>query len=429
MTAGWSVQGDQSSASNFKTSDLQIAKGTGATPTFAMAHRMGLVKLNPTTKSVSNKLTYTYNKSDGTYTSSTSGSATITASNDFTGNKPYNSSGYWHIVKATAASTNTAMAFTCNTNQKDFWSEKSSGTDVGYGKYKTIDIQSDRTAANFEALFSYVGTCQTIAIPWYGIYKLQCWGASGGQGGSNANNGHGAYVAGNITLTKRSFYVYVGQQGSGTDYTASWNGGGPKGNQTDDGSGGGATDIRTVKHTDSNGWSGSSSLSSRIIVAAGGGGSDDSPTTNRTLSYGGGLQAYSGYYANYDINIYGATQSRGGSTTFSTDVPYPGTFGMACQTAYNNGCGGGGGYYGGGNSNMIGQGGSSFISGHPGCTTISGYAFVSGTTTMIDGIGKSWTTSSQTTGETAVQMPTTSGGKEALNTGHSGHGYAKITSQ
>ncbi len=152
------MQGDQSSLANYKTSDLQFSKASSASPSFTMVHKMGLVKLNPTTKSVSNKLTYTYNQANGSYTSDPTGTATVTASNDFTGNKPYSSSGYWHIIKATTASTNTAMAFTCNANQKDFWSEKSSGTDVGYGKYKTIDIQSDRNAANFEALFSYVGT-------------------------------------------------------------------------------------------------------------------------------------------------------------------------------------------------------------------------------------------------------------------------------
>ena len=173
---------DQQTVTAYKGSDLQLGMiSAGATPTVTMTHKMGLVRLNPTTKSVANKLTYTYNQANGSYTSSTSGSATITASNDFTGNKPYTvSSQYWHIVKATAAATNTAMSFTCNANQKDYWSAKSSGTDVGYGKYKVIDIQSDRTAANFEALFSYVGTCQTVTLPWYDNYVMQCWGAQGG---------------------------------------------------------------------------------------------------------------------------------------------------------------------------------------------------------------------------------------------------------
>lgn len=129
----------------------------------------------------------------------------------------------------------------------------------------------------------------------------------------------------------------------------------------------------------------------------------------------------------YTQKIYGATQSRGGYC--DAEPSYKGSFGMACQTAGNVYCGGGGGYYGGGNTDYVGIGGSSFISGHPGCSTISGYAFITGTTKMIDGIGRTWTTTSQATGGTAEQMPTTSGGKEALNTGHSGDGYAKITSQ
>ena len=235
-------------------------------------------------------------------------------------------------------------------------------------------------------------------------------------------------MCGNVALSKKALFVYVGPQGTSTSNTGTWNGGGPKGTQAEDGSGGGATDIRTTKHSDSNGWGGLTSLQSRIIVAAGGGGSDNSPVTDRTRSYGGGLQSYSGsVHSMYTQKIYGATQSRGGYC--DAEPSYKGSFGMACQTAGNVYCGGGGGYYGGGNTDYVGIGGSSFISGHPGCSTISGYAFITGTTKMIDGIGRTWTTTSQATGGTAEQMPTTSGGKEALNTGHSGDGYAKITSQ
>ena len=47
VTANWSVQNDQSSASNFRTSDLQIAKGTGSSArSFTMTHKMGLVDVS-----------------------------------------------------------------------------------------------------------------------------------------------------------------------------------------------------------------------------------------------------------------------------------------------------------------------------------------------------------------------------------------------
>ena len=119
------------------------------------------------------------------------------------------------------------------------------------------------------------------------------------------------------------------------------------------------------------------------------------------------------------------------SAAFSNGVA--GGKGYGGSTNSNREGGGGSGLYGGGsggvNHSIVGSGagGSSFISGHPGCSTVSGYSFTS--TQMIDGKGLSWTSAGQTTGGSAVQMPTTSGGLEALNSGHSGHGYAKISSQ
>ena len=457
--------------SNFRASDLQVAKlGTN----FAMAHKMGLVRLNPTTKSVATTLTYTYNKSDGGYTSSTSGTSTITASNDFTGNKPYAvNSQYWHIVKATGVNTNTAMSFTCNPNQKDFWSEKSSGTNVGYGKYRLIDIQSDRTAANFVAQFSCVKKCQTITLPWYDSYIMECWGAQGGDvpsigagSGPVPYGGKGAYVKGTIILSRDNvLYVYVGEQG-GYDITSNvrtFNGGGCGNSTTSDGHaarGGGATDIRTSKHSESDGWGGNTSLNSRIIIAAGGGGCTSYGTVATSTGNGsggaaGGLIGYSGsttykpskasaVASGSATNASGGNQQNGGigmlwdgaptvNGSLSSSNGSKGYGGMVEDIMYT--AGGGSGLYGGGSGGVVpacvgsAAGGSSFISGHPGCITISGYAFASGSTKMIDGKGLLWTTSSQTTGGSAERMPTTSGGQEALNTGHSGDGYAKITSQ
>ena len=252
---------------------------------------------------------------------------------------------------------------------------------------------------------------------------MECWGAQGGQGnGSNNtyNCGLGAYVCGIMELEgKQDFYIYVGQQGVAANNTGAWNGGGRKGIQPEDGSGGGSTDIRTILHTDNNGWGGSTSLKSRIIVAAGGGGSDNSPTIDRSLSYGGGIEAYSGKaHSMYTCNIFGASQTRGGYCDYE-GTTLVGAFGMGCQTASQNCCGGGGGYYGGGNTDIVGLGGSSYISGHTGCSTISGYVFSS--TVMIDGGGREWVSATR---GSAKSMPKPTGGTE---TGHSGNGYCKIT--
>lgn len=48
-----------------------------------------------------------------------------------------------------------------------------------------------------------------------------------------------------------------------------------------------------------------------------------------------------------------------------------------------------------------GAGGSSFFSGHPGCSTVTGYSFTN--TKMVDGKGLSWVTAEQTTGGSAEQ--------------------------
>jgi len=301
---------------------------------------------------------------------------------------------------------------------------------------------------------------------------LECWGAQGGDqsrtnhssgsgSGITPSGGKGAYVCGQILLSKGIVYAYVGEQGgyNNTTRTITFNGGGAGASDSGtDGSGsrgGGATDFRTTKHSDSNGWGGDASLNSRIIVAAGGGGCTTYGTVTNSTRDGsggpaGGLIGYSGLTTvktggsntslvnTYAANATGGTQSGGGSGwkwNGSLSSSSNGNKGYGGGSSATREGGGGGGLYGGGSGGVVshvvasGAGGSSFISGHPGCASITGYVFTTGTTKMIDGKGLTWTTSSQTTGGTAEQMPTTSGGQEALNAGHSGDGYAKITSQ
>lgn len=147
--------------------------------------------------------------------------------------------------------------------------------------------------------FEYTGTVQEVELP-AGKYKLQCWGAQGGNvtGAYAINGSKGGYSEGVLTLTKTTkLYVFVG--GQGTSYTSSasqtstsvvnggWNGGGAgvrtarySSGGTDGRSfprgGGGATDISTVTSTLSYS-SGrttrdSASLLARCIVAGGGAG-------------------------------------------------------------------------------------------------------------------------------------------------------------
>lgn len=160
--------------------------------------------------------------------------------------------------------------------------------------------------------FDYTGSVQEVTLP-KGRYKLQCWGAQGGNvtGAYAALGSKGGYSEGIITLTETTtLYIFVG--GQGTSYTSSsdqtsttvlnggWNGGGA-GVRTSlydsngelgmsfPRSGGGATDIALV--TSSMSYSGgrtnrsSASLLSRIIVAGGGAGASARYTKKTSIAW------------------------------------------------------------------------------------------------------------------------------------------------
>ena len=159
--------------------------------------------------------------------------------------------------------------------------------------------------------FDYTGSVQEITLP-AGKYKLQCWGAQGGNvtGTYAVNGSKGGYSEGVLTLTKTTkLYVFVGGQGTSYTSTASqtstsvvnggWNGGGAgrrtsvyNSGDTDGRSfprgGGGATDISTV--TSSMSYSScrtdrsSASLLARCIVAGGGAGASARYTIVSTTS-------------------------------------------------------------------------------------------------------------------------------------------------
>ena len=315
--------------------------------------------------------------------------------------------------------------------------------------------------------FDYTGGEQTFTAPVSGTYKIELWGAQGGN-----NGGNGAYTSGTIKLSRGlNVYTFVGGNGSenlagvAQNIKGGYNGGGlTKGQDCCNrvfGTGGGATDVRL-----SNGdFADFNSLKSRIMVAAGGGGrfSDGSGNDYRSQDgessggSGGGLMGVngSGYYSDYCYGL-GALQTSGGKIGSSSTARYcksgtnsgytdpdliTGTFGIGGShgSQGNNGTGGGGGYYGGSSSGHIASagGGSSFISGHNGCDAIkeestenniihtgqsihySGLYFTN--TLMIDGDGYRWTTKK----EEQIGMPSHS--DNSIIMGNSGNGYARIT--
>ena len=287
---------------------------------------------------------------------------------------------------------------------------------------------------------------QEFTAPVNTSYKIQCWGASGGNsysdGGNNNNTvygGKGGYCSGTVTFpSDLNIYVYIGQTGEGTS-ERTFNGGGAGASLHEARSGGGATDIRLAEGDT---WDDFNSLKSRIIVAAGGGGAQhfdegcDGGNAGGLLGQDGSVYCRPNYNGEHQVAT-GGTQILGGLAGIgdrTTVIVHDGTFGIggdyATFTIYN-GSGGGGGYYGGGGPGYAsdavfsGAGGSSFISGYTGCNAISssstsssiahtgqpnhysGYVFTN--SVMIDG---------------GSVMPSPIGGTE---TGHSGNGYCIIS--
>ena len=211
-------------------------------------------------------------------------------------------------------------------------------------------------------------TYYTITLP-KGEYKLEAWGAQGGQGYSTVYGGYGGYSYGTLTLTdaKTTLYIYVG--GKGNNYFSStgsitgggYNGGGGVRSAKGTG-GGGASDIRV----------GTNTLYYRILVAGGGGGGGYSNTNNRYKGVGGGASGTANGntgITNYSYG-FGASQTAGGGRSSATYTNYT-TYGTPTDGSFgqggsgigrsSGGGGGGGGWYGGGGGCYAGGGGGSGV--------------------------------------------------------------------
>ena len=185
--------------------------------------------------------------------------------------------------------------------------------------------------------FEYTGTYEVFTVP-SGAKNLRfdVQGARGGRFG-----GLGGQVTGSLgDLTGELFIFVGGQGGEGSNLPGGFNGGGQSGgNHADEGSGGGASDIRT-----------SLSPQDRIVVAGGGGGTGG--WSGATGGAGGGLVAVAGSSGQGGGGAPG-TQTSGGSPGSSNGgyVGSAGGFGQGGTggfSAVSGGGGGGGGWFGGG---------------------------------------------------------------------------------
>ena len=262
----------------------------------------------------------------------------------------------------------------------------------------------------------YSGEAKEIELP-PGSYKLECWGAQGGDCDSSEKGGKGGYSNGIINLyNPAKLYLYSGGSGkASTGHISSsggFNGGGIAQGQGDTngsypaGGGGGGTDIRI----------GSDSLYSRVIVAGGGGGGIHSYYGDRENgSYGGGITGGNG-------RIYSGVLTSGGTQT-SGGSGYNGNYGRFGygSSGYSNSTlisisGGGGGWYGGGaGTNCGAAGGSGYVYNEAnsvnypeGCLLNSSY-YLSDAETI--------------SGDQSFTDPETG----SSTTGRSGDGYIRIT--
>lgn len=259
--------------------------------------------------------------------------------------------------------------------------------------------------------FDYSGAGNSIELP-AGKYKLETWGAQGGNY-SSYKGGYGGYSAGVLSLAKKTpLYVYSGEQGSSSAITGGFNGGGS--GITNGRGGGGGTDIRV----------GQDSLYSRVIVAGGGGGSGVANVSGKGV--GGGTTGLGGY--TNETTLAGSNRSGGGGAQSQGGISWnnvastKGSFGQGGNASGYSCGGGGGGWYGGGGAydndsdsdGRNGGGGSGYIytaataSNYPsGCLLNSSY-YLSDAQTV--------------TGATSFLSPA-----GANETGHTGNGYARIT--
>lgn len=265
--------------------------------------------------------------------------------------------------------------------------------------------------------FDYTGAVQSVTLP-KGTYKLECWGAQGGNSTyHNTTGGKGGYSSGLYTISKTtSVFIYVGGKGNTGSYAVNggWNGGGGVTNSYNTGgdgnhlgTGGGATDISLIGGDCSLDQNyryvrTENSYKSRIIVAGGGGGAE-----GKNGTAGGGATGIN------DSNQCAATQNAAGRIDYGSSscsswvTMFAGGLGYGASTSGGHtshamGACGGGGFYGGGaygynGDQAHGYGGSGYIS-----SSLASAVLIDGSQSFLSPTG-------------------------TMETGHSGDGFCRIT--
>ena len=278
---------------------------------------------------------------------------------------------------------------------------------VGYGAFETVIritasghvVFDERCVVGNVFNFTQKDDIQEFKVPCSGEYKLETWGAQGGDA-LTLEGGYGGYSVGSVDLkVKEKLYIVVGGEGETTPelekkdnnyfvriyggYNGGGNGtGGQCGNGTSNShfrygsSGGGATHITKKTGLLS---SLSNSINDIYIVSGGGGGAFTFKNITDWGAYGSGSSAggqigstaYFTLVSNTKTHYAeGGTQENSGirGNSYNDDLSSSSvaSFGKGGGYNSNNGCGngsgGGAGLYGGGDCTLgPGAGGSSYI--------------------------------------------------------------------
>lgn len=415
VISDWTVGTTQNNAANYKRYDLQVAKLSGTS--FAMAHKMGLAKMNIVNKTAPKTITKTTKKSGTTVTTTTSNSTdnvtltTSTTLTNATSNRLYKvDSDYWTIVKP---STSVSLSSASGNNE---WSLTFSG--IAAGKYKAAEAKTSRECQNYVLNYDFTETVETFVIPLTGTYEFFVWGAQGYSFTYNNTNyigGYGGYSHGKMTLTKGNattgtIYIYVGQQGVGGNNSsgnyAFPNAGGNTGNSASyTGTGGGASLItnKSVSITARTSLKDYLPVANILIMAGGGGAAtwgQDNPIWAGNGGAGGGYQGYSGVRNTRFASGGGGSQSAGGAGGYNG---LTGEFLAGGGQSGTLGTGGGGGYYGGGSAwGAPGGGGSGYV-GHSSLSDNYMYSYYNGSTYTSDSEHISTTAGQVTSSTTTVR--------------------------
>lgn len=262
---------------------------------------------------------------------------------------------------------------------------------------------------NYNASFAYTGSEQEYRVNAPGYYKIETWGAQGGNV-PDYNGGYGGYSRGIVMLKKFSYlYLNIGGQGStSTTYGANktiaggYNGGGYGYHYSDNllaAGGGGATHIAFSSGILSKLKNNNNDI---IIVSGGGSGAYGYPSSWWLGNSGGG------YIGGYSYQSYSAgTQNSGYDFGQASDTS------SLIENANSNHSGGGGGFYGGhAYWGEIGAGGGSGYIGNPLLSDKYMYCYNCETSDVESTKTFTTTCASETPTENCAKI---------------GNGYAKIT--